>query len=529
MKGPSFRRRVEIPRALLLAAAAVCLRLPARASDEPPADRARPAPPAAAKPAAATARPDAAPSPNAPQTPTDPASAEIARAIREAKKELDALKAEAAQAERELGSRVAAESQDLLSVSEERRRLDERLEALTAESRGLDGKLAELAEAQSRAAETLKAVTVEVESQAAAFQGRFAGSLSALEDARLLDAAAECLKPARPVRERLGGLLDGYEKVLLHAQTAAAFPMPLRLGGGDKAEKLSLLRLGLLCGYYARPIRKDGGFMVSEIESRTGLRTEATGLEQGQKAMIAALVQNPDRGGPVPIDVTGGAALAALKAKAPPREWLEMAGVFRWPLLAIAALALIVIIERTVLLAGRSLGLGKGIRRVLALVKSGRIEAAETAAARMRGPEGKLLREALSNRDHQPEVLECAVRTALLESSPLFHAHLSFLTLCGAVAPLIGVLGTVAGLFGVFRMASILGGGDPRAVTGGLAESLAALELGLAIAIPCLIARGLLAALAEWGMGKLEAGAFAAVIALRKEGRRPVGVEEPVS
>jgi biopolymer transport protein ExbB len=97
------------------------------------------------------------------------------------------------------------------------------------------------------------------------------------------------------------------------------------------------------------------------------------------------------------------------------------------------------------------------------------------------------------------------------------------------VAPLVGVLGTVAGLFGVFRMASILGGGDPRAITGGLSESLAALELGLVIAIPCLIAKGLLSTLAEWGMGKLEAGAFATVIAVRKEGRRPVGVEEPVS
>jgi biopolymer transport protein ExbB len=203
--------------------------------------------------------------------------------------------------------------------------------------------------------------------------------------------------------------------------------------------------------------------------------------------------------------------------------------VFRWPLLAIAALALIVIIERTVVLAGRTMGLGKGIRQVLALVKSGRVGAAETACARMRGPEGKILREALASRDEEKEVLEGEVRAVLLDCAPLFQARLSFIALCGTVAPLVGLLGTVAGLFTAFRLASALGGGDPRAISGGLSESLAALELGLVIAVPCLVAKGLLSALADWGQGKLEAGAFATVIALRKERRESVGVEEPVS
>ncbi len=51
------------------------------------------------------------------------------------------------------------------------------------------------------------------------------------------------------------------------------------------------------------------------------------------------------------------------------------------------------------------------------------------------------------------------------------------------VAPLLGILGTVVGIISSFDMLGEMGIGDPRAVTGGIAQALISTAAGLTIAI----------------------------------------------
>ena len=57
-----------------------------------------------------------------------------------------------------------------------------------------------------------------------------------------------------------------------------------------------------------------------------------------------------------------------------------------------------------------------------------------------------------------------------------------------AVTPLMGLLGTVAGIIKSFNAITAGGMGDPRALSGGIAEALICTAAGLGVAIPSLIA-----------------------------------------
>ena len=68
-----------------------------------------------------------------------------------------------------------------------------------------------------------------------------------------------------------------------------------------------------------------------------------------------------------------------------------------------------------------------------------------------------------------------------------------------AVAPLLGLLGTVAGIIRAFNAIMANGLGDPRTLSGGIGEALITTAAGLTVAIPSLIAyRFLGARLSGW-------------------------------
>lgn len=80
----------------------------------------------------------------------------------------------------------------------------------------------------------------------------------------------------------------------------------------------------------------------------------------------------------------------------------------------------------------------------------------------------------------------------LMENKHVLEKYMGVVATSAAVAPLLGLLGTVSGMIETFKMMTIFGSGDAATVSGGISEALITTELGLIVAIPSLIVSALL-------------------------------------
>ncbi|MBW2385155.1 MAG: MotA/TolQ/ExbB proton channel family protein [Deltaproteobacteria bacterium] len=73
-----------------------------------------------------------------------------------------------------------------------------------------------------------------------------------------------------------------------------------------------------------------------------------------------------------------------------------------------------------------------------------------------------------------------------------------------AVAPLMGLLGTVTGMINTFQIITLFGTGDPKMMASGISEALVTTMLGLIAAIPLVLMHSLLASMARGVTNVLE-------------------------
>jgi biopolymer transport protein ExbB len=108
----------------------------------------------------------------------------------------------------------------------------------------------------------------------------------------------------------------------------------------------------------------------------------------------------------------------------------------------------------------------------------------------VQGPQSELLRIALANGTREQR--DDRLYAALLEQRNRLERWLGAIAMTAAVAPLLGLLGTVSGMITTFKAMTLFGSGDPSVVSGGIAEALITTELGLVVAIPALLAHALM-------------------------------------
>jgi biopolymer transport protein ExbB len=102
-------------------------------------------------------------------------------------------------------------------------------------------------------------------------------------------------------------------------------------------------------------------------------------------------------------------------------------------------------------------------------------------------PLGRILQVHQRNPDTDAETLELKLSEAILKEIPPIEFGLNLLKIIAAVAPLMGLLGTVTGMIITFQAITIFGAGDPKAMAGGISAALVTTVLGLIVAIPTVL------------------------------------------
>lgn len=95
------------------------------------------------------------------------------------------------------------------------------------------------------------------------------------------------------------------------------------------------------------------------------------------------------------------------------------------------------------------------------------------------------------------EALNLRLDEAVMRETPALERWHGVVKMFAALAPLLGLLGTVVGMIITFQQLTLFGTGDPKLMAGGISQALMTTVLGLIVAIPLLLLHSVVASLSR--------------------------------
>ena len=169
-------------------------------------------------------------------------------------------------------------------------------------------------------------------------------------------------------------------------------------------------------------------------------------------------------------------------------QFFEDGGIFMWPLLALAVAGLFIIVWKFASLMATSSKTKALLRDVDGLISGHRIEEAKARCRDSDVPVASILLAGLEKQDQGTERVMAAIENEGMIQMSRLESGLVWLATIANVAPLLGFLGTVAGMIIAFGAIELAGEVDATLVAGGIKVALITTATGLAIAIPVNIA-----------------------------------------
>ncbi len=168
-------------------------------------------------------------------------------------------------------------------------------------------------------------------------------------------------------------------------------------------------------------------------------------------------------------------------------ELVKAGGWLMVPILICSVLALAISIERLIALR-RSKMLPDGLLGYVWTLYSDRELTPERLSSLRKGSAlGTLIVAGLSNAKHGRELMKEAIMESASQVLHQMERYLNGLGTVAAIAPLLGLLGTVIGMIKVFTEIMVQGTGNASVLAGGISEALITTAAGLAVAIPALV------------------------------------------
>ena len=246
------------------------------------------------------------------------------------------------------------------------------------------------------------------------------------------------------------------------------FKTSVTSAGGESGEQ-EVVRVGTFNmvsseGEYLQYISETGALAVLSRQPAGPYTDWAEELTQTTSGMTPFGVD--------PTGPTGGSYLAALIDSPTLEERWHQGGVVGYVITAVGALALLIAFWRLIVLSLEDMKVNSQLK---------------SKKANTNNSLGRVLKVHEDNPTMDPETLELKLSEAILKETPRLENSLNLLKIIAAVAPLLGLLGTVTGMIITFQAITIFGAGDPKAMAGGISGALVTTVLGLVVAIPTVL------------------------------------------
>ena len=215
----------------------------------------------------------------------------------------------------------------------------------------------------------------------------------------------------------------------------------------------------------------DGKFLTHSAE--TGALQILPRQPAGRYQGMAEDLQQADSGVVrMAVDPSRGQLLSLLIQAPNLAERLQQGGYVGYTIIGMGIIGFLIAMWRLVLLQGAG-------RRIRAQLRSRR--ASDDNAL------GRILLVHEQHRSGNLDALALKLDEAIMREAPALERYQGIIKVFAAVAPLLGLLGTVVGMIITFQQLTLFGTGDPKLMAGGISQALITTVLGLIVAIPLVL------------------------------------------
>ncbi|MEZ5574667.1 MAG: MotA/TolQ/ExbB proton channel family protein [Candidatus Competibacteraceae bacterium] len=168
-------------------------------------------------------------------------------------------------------------------------------------------------------------------------------------------------------------------------------------------------------------------------------------------------------------------------------ELIKAGGWLIVPILVCSLVATIIIFERLLALRRARVLPGRLMTILQHWMELGAIDQREMQTLPLASPLGQIVAAGLANRGRPREVLRERIEDTGRHVVHELERFLNTLGTIAAISPLLGLLGTVAGMIKIFQVVSVQGNSNFSLLSVGIAEALVTTAAGLTVAIPSLL------------------------------------------
>ncbi|WP_028117346.1 MotA/TolQ/ExbB proton channel family protein [Ferrimonas senticii] len=268
-----------------------------------------------------------------------------------------------------------------------------------------------------------------------------------------------------PTIEKLEELWYGLQTEMTQSGKVVKFTTDVTSSSGE-VTSMDVTRVG------AFTLMANGEYL--NFNPETGTILQLPKQPEGYKVATVGKFQSaaPGETTQVFIDPSRGGLLQVYTQKATLEEQFEAGGIVGKIIAGLLAFGLLIAIWKILTLTAASAKIRSQMKNV---DNPGN------------NPLGRILKVYHDSKDVDVETLELKLDEAILQETPRIESGVNLIKVLAAIAPMLGLLGTVTGMIATFQDITLFGTGDPKIMAGGISMALVTTVLGLVAALPLLL------------------------------------------